>query len=113
MGKKRARKPMGKPDRLGRALIFCKPGEERAKLAEHSYFAGTIKQDEYGFLKIEGYLYESRKEAQGEIIGRLKRAQAHYSLILGEFKGEIEFSNKNRWRGIPIEIKAISIKKKK
>jgi len=91
-----------KSDRLGRALEFCQPQE--AKELEAHYFGGTVELDEYGFLKIEGYLFRTRAEAQAEILGRLQRKRIFTTFVLGEFRGELRFSNRQRWRGFPVEI---------
>lgn len=89
-------------DRLSRAVAFCQP--QKTMKLKARFFGGTVDLDEYGFLKIEGYLFDTRRAAQGEILGRLKRSQRHLTLTLGEFAGEIEFSNKQKWRGFPVEI---------
>jgi len=94
-----------KSNRLDRALAYCKTREKTPLASDRLYFAGSVDHDEHGFLKIEGYLFNTKQEAQFEIIGRLKRAQRHMTLVFGEFHGEIEFSNAQRWKGIPIEIK--------
>jgi len=94
-----------KSDRLDRAMAYCWTREKTSPGSSEHYFAGSIDHDEHGFLKIEGYLFNTKQEAQFEIIGRLKRAQRYMTLVFGEFRGEIEFSNKQRWKGIPIEIK--------
>jgi len=96
-----------KLDRLGRALVFCKPEDGKLALPKRLYFAGKIEKDQFGSLRIEGGLFPTRKKAQTEITGRLKRGQRYFSLVLGEFKGEIEFTNKNRWRGTPVEFSSI------
>jgi len=85
-----------KPNRLDRALTYCKTREKTPLASGQLYFAGTVDHDEHGFLKIEGYLFNTKREAQFEIMGRLKRAQRHMTLVFGEFHGEILRSRDTR-----------------
>lgn len=99
--------------RLDRALAFCTREKEQVEFSRHSYFAGSVSEDEYGAMRIEGHLFHSRKEAQAEIMGRLKRAHRYMTLVSGEFAGEVAFSNRQRWKGFPVEITRYAGSKKK
>jgi len=92
-------------DRLKRTLEHCREIEKAYQGIEGGqWFAGEVGKDEYGFLKVEGYLFPTKTEAQFEIMGRLKRSQVYRSFVLGKFTGKTVFTNRQRWRGVPLEV---------
>jgi len=58
---------MSKPDRLARALDYCEEQRKHYDEFDESFqFAGVVEEDDFG-LRIEGYLFPTRAEAQIEI----------------------------------------------